>query len=111
MSNMLDLEALLDDESQTPSEGNSSARWGGTGMAPASIWRLRGQVPAARGRGIAFLPIIPSAFAIGAFLRYFRGLDELRRPIQLEAVAFSFLTTCLIPLTWTFPQNAGPPAL
>jgi hypothetical protein len=38
-----------------------------------------------------FLPIIPSAFAMWAFMQYFRGLDELQRRIQLEAVAFSFL--------------------
>ena len=36
-------------------------------------------------------------------------LDELQRRIQLEAVAFSFLATCLITLTWAFQQNAGLP--
>jgi hypothetical protein len=58
---------------------------------------------------IAFLPIIPSAFAMLGFLRFFRGLDELQRKIQFEAVAFSFLATCLITLTWAFQQNAGLP--
>ena len=42
-------------------------------------------------------------------MRFFRGLDELQRRIQLEAVAFSFLATCLITLTWAFQQNAGLP--
>ena len=42
-------------------------------------------------------------------MRMFRGLDELQRRIQLEAVAFSFLATCLITLTWAFQQNAGLP--
>jgi hypothetical protein len=59
-------------------------------------------------RAKPFLAIIPSAFAMWAFMRYFRGLDELQRRIQLEAVAFSFLATCLITLTWAF-QNAGLP--
>jgi hypothetical protein len=42
-------------------------------------------------------------------MRMFRGLGELRRRIQLEAVAFSFLATCPITLTWAFQQNAGLP--
>ncbi len=70
---------------------------------------LRGHEHTPLGYAIAFLPIIPSVFALLAFLRYFRGLDELQRRIQLEAVSFSFLATCLITLTWAFQQNAGLP--
>ena len=80
-----------------------------SGIVPLSIWMLRGHEHTALGYGLAFLPIIPSAFALWAFLRYFRGLDELQRRIQLEAVAFSFLATCFITLTWAFQQNAGLP--
>lgn len=80
-----------------------------TVMVPLSIWLLRGREHTVWGYVIAFLPIIPSGFALWAFLRYFRGLDELQRRIQLEAVAFSFLGTCLITLTWAFQQNAGLP--
>ncbi len=80
-----------------------------TVVVPLSIWLLRGREHTVPGYGIAFLPIIPSGFALWAFLRYFRGLDELQRRIQLEAVAFSFLGTCLITLTWAFQQNAGLP--
>jgi hypothetical protein len=76
---------------------------------PLSVWMLRGHEHTPLGYIIAFLPIIPSAFAMWAFMRYFRGLDELQRRIQLEAVAFSFLATCLITLTWAFQQNAGLP--
>lgn len=80
-------------------------------MVPVSMWRLRGYEHTLLGYGIAFLPIIPSvlALALWAFMRMFRGLDELQRRIQLEAVAFSFLATCLITLTWAFQQNAGLP--
>ena len=78
-------------------------------MVPFSIWILWGHEHTPLGYGIAFLPIIPSAFAVWAFLRFFRGLDELQRRIQLEALAFSFLATCLITLTWAFQQNAGLP--
>ena len=78
-------------------------------MVPVSIRMLRGHEHTLLGYAIAFLPIIPSAFAMWAFLRFFRGLDELQRRIQFEAVAFSFLATCLITLTWAFQQNAGLP--
>jgi hypothetical protein len=57
----------------------------------------------------AVLPVIPSAFAMGAVIRSFRGLDELQRRIHFEALAFSFLATCLLTLTWGFLQNAGLP--
>lgn len=78
-------------------------------MVPVSMWRLRGYEHTLLGYGIAFLPIIPSVLALWAFMRMFRGLDELQRRSQLEAVAFSFLATCLITLTWAFQQNAGLP--
>lgn len=78
-------------------------------MVPVSMWLLRGHPHTPVGYGIAFLPIIPSALAMWAFMRMFRGLDELQRRIQLEAVGFSFLATCLITLTWAFQQNAGLP--
>jgi len=78
-------------------------------IVPISMWLLRGHEHTALGYCFAFLPIVPSAFALWAFLRFFRGLDELQRRIQLEAVAFSFLATCFITLTWAFQQNAGLP--
>lgn len=80
-----------------------------TAIVPISIWLSRGHEHTPLGYGIAFLPIIPSALALWAFMRMFRTLDELQRRIQLEAVAFSFLATCLITLTWAFQQNAGLP--
>jgi len=80
-----------------------------TALVPLSMWMLRGREHTLLGYAIAFLPIVPSALALWAFLRMFRGLDELQRRIQLEAVAFSFLATCLITLTWAFQQNAGLP--
>jgi hypothetical protein len=78
-------------------------------MVPLSVWLLRGHERTLVGYCLAFLPVIPSFFALWAFLRFFRGLDELQRRIQLEAVVFSFLATCFITLTWAFQQNAGLP--
>ncbi len=80
-----------------------------TGIVPISVRMLRGHEHTPLGYAIAFLPIIPSALALWASMRMFRGLDELQRRIQLEAVAFSFLATCFITLTWAFQQNAGLP--
>jgi hypothetical protein len=48
-------------------------------------------------------------FAMWAAIRYFRGLDELQRRIQFEGLAFSFVASCFIALTWGFLQNAGLP--
>lgn len=80
-----------------------------TAIVPISILLLRGHEHTVLGYSIAFLPIIPAIFAMLGFMRMFRELDELQRRIQLEAVAFSFLATCLITLTWAFQQNAGLP--
>jgi hypothetical protein len=87
--------------------GGSMAAY--SAMVPLSMWLLRHRENTVLGYCIAFLPIIPSGFAMLGFLRFFRGLDELQRKIQFEAVAFSFLATCLITLTWAFQQNAGLP--
>lgn len=70
---------------------------------------LRGHEHTPLGYCITFVPIIPRIFAGLAFLRFFRGLDELQRRIQLEAVVSSFLGTCFITLTWAFQQNTGLP--
>jgi hypothetical protein len=78
-------------------------------IVPVSVWLLKSHERTVLGYGIAFLPIVPSAFAMWAFLRFFRAMDELQRRIQFEGLAFSFLATCLISLTWGFLQNAGLP--
>lgn len=74
-----------------------------------SMWLVRGHKNTLLGYGIAFLPVIPAAWALLGFMRMFRRLDELQRRVQLEAVAFSFVGTCLITLTWAFQENAGLP--
>jgi len=78
-------------------------------MVPVSIWLLKGHEHSSLRFLFAVLPVIPSAFAMWAAIRFFRGLDELQRRIQFEGLAFSFLATCLISLTWGFLQNAGFP--
>ena len=74
-----------------------------------SVWLLKHHEHSALRFLLAVLPVVPAAFAMWAAIRYFRGLDELQRRIQFEGLAFSFLATCLIALSWGFLQNAGLP--
>jgi hypothetical protein len=80
-----------------------------TMMVPVSIWLLNSHEHSPLRYAFAVLPVIPSAFAMWAAIRFFRGLDELQRRVQFEGMAFSFLATCIITLTWGFLQNAGLP--
>ncbi len=74
-----------------------------------SVWLLKHRVHSPLRFLVAILPVVPAALAMWAAIRYFRGLDELQRRIQSEGLAFSFLATCLIALSWGFLQNAGLP--
>jgi hypothetical protein len=74
-----------------------------------SVWLLKHYVHSPLRFLVAVLPVVPAAFAMWAAIRYFRGLDELQRRIQIEGLAFSFNATCLIALSWGFLQNAGLP--
>lgn len=76
---------------------------------PISIWLLKGNEHSAWRYLFAVLPVLPSVFAVWAAIRFFRSLDELQRRVQFEGIAFSFLATCLLTLTWGFLQNAGLP--
>ena len=78
-------------------------------MVPISVWLLKGHERSSARYVFAVLPVIPSAFAMWAAIRFFRGLDELQRRIHFEGVTFAFLGTCLISLTYGFLQNAGLP--
>ncbi len=106
---MLDSEHSMDANGKRYLKEFGSSMAGYSVLVPLSMRILRGREHTPLGYCIAFLPIIPAAFALWAVLRFFRNLDELQRRIQLEAVAFSFLATCFITLTWAFQQNAGLP--
>jgi hypothetical protein len=78
-------------------------------MVIISVWLLKHQVYPSLRIVFAVMPVVPALFAMWAAIRYFRGLDELQRRIQFEGLAFSFLATCVIALTWGLLQNAGLP--
>jgi hypothetical protein len=56
---------------------------------------------------VAILPVLPSLFALSAFMRYLRRMDEMQRRIQLEAISFSFGLTAIITLTSSLLVRAG----
>jgi len=76
-----------------------------------SVWLIKHRVYPPLRIVFALLPVIPALLAMWAAIRYFRGLDELQRRIQFEGLAFSFVATCVIALTWGLMQNAGLPHL
>jgi hypothetical protein len=82
---------------------------GYTAMVPVSIWLLKGHEHSPLRYFFAVLPVIPAAFAMWATIGFVRSLDEFQRRLHVEGMAFSFLGTCLISLTWGFLQNAGLP--
>jgi hypothetical protein len=57
------------------------------------------------------IPLIPSAFALRAYLRYLGRMDELGRRIQLEALAIGFGAAGLLTFAYGFLENAGFPQL
>jgi hypothetical protein len=57
------------------------------------------------------IPLIPSAFALRAYLRFLGRMDELGRRIQLEALAFGFGAAGMLTFAYGFLENAGFPKL
>jgi hypothetical protein len=60
---------------------------------------------------IAVLPVLPALWIPVAAIRLFRAIDELQKQIQLEALAFGFIGTAVLTITYGFLQNAGLPEL
>jgi hypothetical protein len=70
-------------------------------MSPGNPWRYP----------LAVLPVIPSVFALIAFIRRLRSMDELQRRIQFEAFGISFAITIVATLGYGFLELAGLPHL
>jgi hypothetical protein len=60
---------------------------------------------------LALTPIIPIFFALWAFMRFFHRIDELQKRIQMEALALSFGSTCVVTFSYGLLEYAGFPAL
>ena len=109
MSSILDKEKVMDANARRYLREFGSSMAGYAVMVPISVWLLKGHEHCPARYSYAVLPVIPSALAMWAAIRFFRGLDELQRKIHFEGVTFAFLGTCLISLTYGFLQNAGLP--
>ena len=60
---------------------------------------------------VAIAPMVPAAFMVLAWVRYYRRVDELQQRIALEALAFAFGGTALITFGYGFLDEAGLPHL
>jgi hypothetical protein len=58
---------------------------------------------------VALAPVVPAAFVLVAFLRFFRRMDELQRRIQFEGLALAFGATSLLTFSYGFLENVGFP--
>src|SRR5216683_6843062 len=60
---------------------------------------------------LVLIPLIPSAFALRAYLRFLGQMDKLGRRIQLEALAIGFGAAGMLTFAYGFLENAGFPKL
>jgi hypothetical protein len=63
------------------------------------IWRLP----------VALTPMVPALFIARSVVRLFSSGDELQIKIQMQSLAFAFVGTVLLTLTYGFLQMAGVP--
>ena len=60
---------------------------------------------------LALSPVLPASAALVAFLRFFRGVDEMEQRMQLESLAFAFGASALATFAYGFLEGAGFPHL
>jgi len=60
---------------------------------------------------VALAPVIPAGFAVLAFVRFLRRMDELQRRIQLEAIGLSFAVSGILTFAYGFLELVGFPHL
>ncbi len=58
---------------------------------------------------LALAPVIPIIFAMIAFMRFMRRIDEMQRRIQFEALAFGFAGAGVITFSYGFLELVGFP--
>ncbi len=66
---------------------------------PLGAWRLP----------VAITPMLPALFIARSIVRMFSSGDELQIKIQMQSLAFAFVGTVLLTLTYGFLQMAGVP--
>jgi len=58
---------------------------------------------------LALAPVVPTIFALAAFLHFLRHMDEMQRKIQLEGMGLSFGATAILTFAYGFLENVGFP--
>ncbi len=71
------------------------------GMEPGDPWRYP----------LALAPVLPAAGVIWAVLRQMRRTDEMQNRILMESIAFAFIVTALLAVSYGFLERAGLPKL
>ncbi|MHB8389540.1 MAG: hypothetical protein ACYDBH_08160 [Acidobacteriaceae bacterium] len=66
---------------------------------PLGVWRLP----------VALTPMLPALLIARSIVRMFSSCDELQIKIQMQSLAFAFVGTALLSLTYGFLQMAGVP--
>ena len=69
-------------------------------ISPSSAWW---RIP------LALSPVIPIIFAMIAYMRFMRRIDEMQRRIQFEALAFGFGSSSILTFSYGFLENVGFP--
>src|SRR4030088_2558584 len=60
---------------------------------------------------VALAPLVPMLLLLRAVVRFVRGMDELQRRIQLDALAFASAGSVLLTFTYGLLENVGFPHL
>jgi len=60
---------------------------------------------------LALSPVLPASAALVAFLRFFRGVDEMEQRMHLEGLVFAFGASALATFAYGFLEGAGFPHL
>lgn len=84
--------------------------WAGVAVLAALVSRLLLRGPDLTGLprvAVALFPLLPGLLYVRAIWRWMRGLDELQRRLQFEAVCFATLGMLLIALTADLLRTAG----
>lgn len=80
-------------------------------LVAVNLAARHGMVPAGWEVPVALLPMLPCMATAFVILRHIRRVDEFQRRIQFEAVAFAFVGTALLSLTYGFLEGQGFPRL
>lgn len=79
--------------------------------APLALLSTRGKPHLPWHSVVVLLPAVPLALMVFSFLRGVQQLDELKKRVFFEAIAFSALGTAFLTFSYGFLQTVGWPAL